>query len=202
MEDMNKGVFFKPMRKVNTVAGLELHNWLKVLVVLCIGITVFIITGFFTVEVNEDLQTSEKNAYVNQLTEARKVKKTLANKVEFYLVGIENPTVAQKAEANNKAISELSESQLASLEVANQYSVDANTSDEQLKELAPTTKKVSQPAIPDIARVVMFIVIPLVLTIVWYLDLKGWSYSTEVKRFLKFRKRQSLYVSKRDLNLR
>ena len=201
MDYMAEGVFFKPFRKVNTVAGLEIRNWLKVLVVLCVGISLCLMTGLITVEVDEGLQASEVNIYKNQLTEARKVRKTLETRTEFYLNGIQNPTPEQRTEATNKAVAELSDSQLESVEIAKQYKIEADTTDEQISDLVPRTKKVTQPAIPDIARVVVFIVVPLVLTIIWYLDLKGWSYSTEAKRFLKFRKRQSLYVNKHKLYL-
>lgn len=201
MGELDEGLFYKPFRKVNTFAGLTLKNWFKVLAVLLVGVAVFFLTGLITVQVEESLQASEIYSYRNQLTEARKARKTIETKTELYLNGLENPTPEQKTQATNQAASELSASQKESLEIAKQFKVEASTTDEEIEAMLPRSKTVSQPAMPDPARVGVFIGLPVFFTIVWLMDLRGWSYSSEAKRFNEFRKRQSLYVSKHQFYL-
>lgn len=192
------GLVFKPFRKVNTFAGLQLKNWGKVAVIVAIGAMVAVLLRGITMPVEVGRTASEIQSETSAFLEAQRVEKTMESKVNSLLINIDNPTAQQKKEATAKAKESLSSSQQESLELAEKYKITTDMDQETLKSLVTTTKTENQPVIPDMARVVIFVIVPMVIAIVWWMDLKGWSYSTEVKRFLQFRKRKAMLVSKKQ----
>lgn len=200
MDDI-RGLVFKPFRKVNTFAGLEGKNWGKVLIVVLIGTIAFFLIGEIKLETQVSLNASEKLVYQEKYVNARQVEQKLQALIESQTLKVKNQSLETQKQIKELAIKELSEKDQEYLTFAEQNKITADMSDEDLNKLIPTTKTEYHPAISDIARGAIFIAIPMLISIAWLMDLRGWSYSTEVKRFNKYRKEKKFFVSKREMYL-
>ena len=191
------GIVFKPFRKYLTILGIEPKNWGKIILIVLCGIILFLTLGTLMVNTEDVVAPSEQNAQKTSLQEELRVLKTVDSKVDFALSNVNSPSAEDVKEATTKVVSNLSASQQEAYELATEHKLSISMTEDDLDNFIVKTKVVQTEAISPAVRAIVCIIFPTVFGIGWFLDLRGFSLSTEARRFNLFRKRRPMFVSKR-----
>lgn len=191
------GIVFKPFRKYLTILGIEPKNWGKIILIVLCGVMLFFALGTLMVNTEDVVAPSEQNAQKTSLQEELRVLKAVDSKVDFALSSVNSPSAEDVKEATTKVVSNLSTSQQEAYELATEHQLSTSMTDDDLDSYVVKTKIVQIEAISPAVRAIVCIIFPAVFGIGWYLDLRGFSLSTEARRFNLFRKRKPMFVSKR-----
>lgn len=189
---------YKPFNKVQTYMGLQAKHWGKVILVAIIGVALFLMLGTVKTTVEEGISVTDKNIYLSSYSEALKTFKTVEQKIEFEESKVQDITPEQQKEVRAAVLKSLSEDQLEQYNFAQEKKMTRDMGENDLASIIPKTKEVEAEVFPAIPRAIILILIPAGLTVGWYLDLRGFTLSSEFKRYNKFRKRKALKVSKKN----
>lgn len=184
-------VVFPPWKRYLTILGIKATNLPKIAIVVAIAALLVFVGGFFTIETQESLTNLEKNSALTELQRQQDAIKT----VENHFKDIEIAEGERDVEVKNYVNSLNSETQ-KNYELALNNHITASMDDSQLEALIPTTKTVVTERFGIIPRLFVCFVLPVVLAVIWNLDLKGFSFSSEFQRIRKFKSRQTFYIAK------
>ena len=187
----SSNIVFSPWKRYLTILGVKATNLPKIAIVAAISACLVVFTGLFTVENQESLTNLEKNSALFELQRQQDAVKT----VENHINSLESTKIDRQAEINDYVSTLNSETQ-DYYKKALENHITSSMDDSQLESLIPQTKTVVNERFGIIPRLFVLFGLPVLGSIVWNLDLKGFSFSSEFKRINKFRKRQAFYIAK------
>lgn len=178
---------FTPWKTHNTLLGVPFKKWGAIAATLAAGLALFLAGGLLKVDATVQTTTAERLSAKSELQQLRTAMQAYED------------LAAASGDEDPERLG-LTEQQRAQVETAMSRGVAADTSDERLSALVPTTKQVQAERFDPVARFFACILLPSGLMFAWNVEVvRGCSMSTEFRRLCRFRARQRFYVSrKRD----
>ncbi len=175
---------FKPMRAKYSVFGIPAAKFLAILVVAIVGFGLSLLSGNIQHEVkvpySQDEMQSTYDGYVEVL-----------NTID----ALETQRIAEGA-ASYDALDGLSYQQEEAITKAEDAGIIAGMTNTQLEHLVATYHTEMQPAVPDLVRFGVLLVLPVFCLIILFIEINRTSLLKEIQRALKWMGSQKVYKSR------
>lgn len=175
---------YKPLKNRSSVMGLGAPEFLKILLILAVGIGSWFATGLWTHAVDANLSQNEALA---ELTELQALQETAASVQSMF----------ERTGAKTVDELDLTDTDKSKYQQAVSLGITSATERDELVEMIPETKREVRPVVSDPIRAILLIVVPVLLFVAVHIEYDhGCTLIKDVRRVVKNARRPHVYVSR------